>query len=61
MRKHHVLQVQRGAEPGESWLPVRVDRLRERYDQGTITWEQWVMPDGTRVYFYNTIVISKEG
>lgn len=61
MRKHHVLQVRRaGSEPGEYWLPVEVDRLRERYEQGTITWEQWVMPDGTRVYFYNTIVISKE-
>lgn len=65
MRKHHVLAVRRpGNAAGESWLPVQVDRLRERFEQGTITgtitWEQWVMPDGTRVYFYNKIVISKE-
>ena len=65
MRKDHVLAVRRpGIAAGESWLPVQVDRLRERFEQGTIsgtiTWEQWVMPDGTRVHFYNKIVISKE-
>ena len=59
MKKPLVLQVARG-QAGESWIPVRVDRVRERYEQGPLTWEQWVMPDGTRVYFYNTFLISKE-
>ena len=58
MKKQHVLQV---ARPGAElpWLPVRVDRVREKHPSGTIMWEQWVMPDGMKIYFYNTIVIDK--
>lgn len=63
MKKHHVLQISKGGET--PWLPVKVDRVREHLEKGpvkgTIVWEQWVMPEGTRIYFYNSFVISKEG
>lgn len=58
MKRHHVLQVVKDGET--PWLPARVDRVRERLEQGTIVWEQWVMPDGLRIYFYNSYVISKD-
>lgn len=39
--------------------PTAVDRVREQLGSSNLVFEQWVMADGTRVYFVNGLVFEK--
>jgi len=58
MSKDHLVRIQHDGRP---YLPLSVARIVDppREDAPEVVWEQWVMPDGLRVYFYNGLVCSK--
>ncbi|MCO5165445.1 MAG: hypothetical protein M9894_03635 [Planctomycetes bacterium] len=39
--------------------PARVDRTREQLGASPVVFEQWVMPDGMRIYFVNGLVFQR--
>lgn len=53
MPKDMVVAAKRG-------FPVRVTRVREKISRGTLLWAQWIMEDGSKVYFCNGFAFKKE-
>ncbi|MCA8921976.1 MAG: hypothetical protein KDD82_09220, partial [Planctomycetes bacterium] len=55
MSKDHVVRIQFEGRP---YLPTTVSRRVDPAveESPEVVWEQWVMPDGLRVYFYNGLV-----